>query len=217
MGNESPLRCCPRPPVLVSMTLHSLIPHTANSATPCVTTIQCWKRHIWLERWFDQQAKFARSTSACVLCAVALQRMPCRYGDIVVHLLPLPTHPPTTKLSVTRLGSVASLCHDRGEHGVKLVAVDARVRGFGPTLRRTEGGRCACLFVFGLHSLLWQHWNYALGPRGHCFHPTSHPTQLPQLFNACTAPTCVGKLGFHSAGPFPRSACQGSGQGSQRC
>ncbi len=28
---------------------------------------------------------------------------------------------------------------------------------------------------------------------------------------------CVCKLGFHSVGPFPRLACQGSGQGSQRC
>jgi hypothetical protein len=130
----------------------------------------------------------ARSTSACVPCAVALQHMPCQYGGIVVHLLPQPTHPPTTKLSVTRLGSVASLCKDKGEHGVKLVPVDARVRGFGPMLWRTEGGRCACLFVFGLHSLLWQHWNYALGPEVILFTlpPTPHSchsysTRVPLL------------------------------------
>jgi hypothetical protein len=83
----------------------------------------------------------ARSASACVPCAVALQRTPCQYGDIVVHLLPRPTHPPTTKLSITCLRSVASRCHDGGEHGIKLIAVDARVRGFGPMLRRTVTSR----------------------------------------------------------------------------
>jgi hypothetical protein len=136
----------------------------------------------------------ARSASACIPCAVALWRTPCWYGDIVIHLLPRPTHPLTTKLFVTHLGSVASHCQDGEEYGVKLVAVHARVRGVGPALQRTEGGCCTCLFVFGLHSLLWQHWNYALGPKGHCFHPTSNPTQLPQLFNAFTAPTCVSDL-----------------------
>jgi hypothetical protein len=136
----------------------------------------------------------ARSASACVPCAVALWRTPCRYGDIVVHLLPQLTHPLTTKLPITHLrhlGSLASLCHNGGEHGINLVAINAQVRGFGPTLRKTEGGRCACLFLFGLHSLLWQHRNCTLRPGGHCFHPTSHPTQLPQLFNARTTPTLI--------------------------
>jgi hypothetical protein len=133
----------------------------------------------------------ARSASACIPCAVVLWRTPCWYGDIVVHLLPQPTHPPTTKLSVTRLGSMASLCHDGGEHGVKFVAVNARVEGFGPTLWRMEEGRCVRHFVFGLHRLLWQHRKYMLGPGGQCFRPSSHPTKLPQLFNACTAPSLI--------------------------
>jgi hypothetical protein len=133
----------------------------------------------------------ARSISACSCYVVAHQRTPCRFGVIANHLQPRPTKPPTQKSSVIPSGIVVCHHHDGGKHGVKLVAVDARVRGFGPMLRRTEGGRCACLFVFGLHSLLWQHWNYALGPGGHCFHPTSHPTQPPQLFNTCTALTLI--------------------------
>ena len=133
----------------------------------------------------------ARSASACIPCAVALWRMPCCYGDIVVHLLPQPTHPPTTKLSITCLGSMTSLCHDGGEHSVKLVAVSAWVRGFIPMLQRTEGGRCVCLFLGGLHRQLWQHLKHVLGLGGQCFHPTSHPTQLPQLFNARIAPRLI--------------------------
>ncbi len=133
----------------------------------------------------------ARSVSACSCYVTAHRCTPCRFGVIANHLQHRPTKPLTQKSSVIPSGIVVCHYHDGGKHGVKLIAVTARVGGFGPTLRRTEGGRCACLFVFGLHSLLWQHWNYALEPGGHCFHPTSHPTQLPQLFNACTAPTLI--------------------------
>jgi hypothetical protein len=133
----------------------------------------------------------AKSVSACSCYVTAHQRKPCRFGVIANHLQPRPTKPPTQKSSVIPSGIAVCHYHDGGKHGVKLVAIDIWVGRFGPTLRRMEGGRCVCLFVFGLHSLLWQHRNYVLGPRGHCFHPTSHPTQLPQLFNACTAPTLI--------------------------
>jgi hypothetical protein len=133
----------------------------------------------------------ARSVSACSCYVAAHQRTPCWFRVIADHLQPRPTKPPTQKSSVISSGIVVCHYHDGGKHGVKLVAVDAGVGGFSPTLRTTEGGRCACLFVLGLHSLLWQHWNYVLGPGGHCFHPTSPPTQLPQLFNACTAPMLI--------------------------
>jgi hypothetical protein len=66
--------------------------------------------------------------------------------------------------------------HEGGGLNKTIVLVFARVEGIGPVLPILEGSRCACHFVFGLHSLLWQRRNYALGPGGHCFHPTSHPT-----------------------------------------
>jgi hypothetical protein len=100
----------------------------------------------------------ARSASTCVPCAMVFWRTPCQYGEIVVHLLPQPTTPPTPKFFVTHLGSVVSLCHYGGKHIVKLIAITASVRGFVPTLQRMEGSRCVCTFVFGLYRLLWQHW-----------------------------------------------------------
>ncbi len=118
----------------------------------------------------------ARSTSKCIPCAMAFWRTPCWYGEIVIHLLPQPTHPPTLCFSVTLFGYVALPCHKGRGCGIKLVAVDTRIGEFGPKLRRMEGGRCVCLFVFGLHRQLWQHRNYVLGPGGQRFHPTSHPT-----------------------------------------
>jgi hypothetical protein len=133
----------------------------------------------------------ARSISSCSCYVAAHRHMPFQFRVIANLLQPRLTKPPTQKYSVIHSGIVVCHYYDKGEHGVKPVAVTARVGGFDPTLRRTEGGRCACLFVFGLHSLLWQHWNYALGPGGHGFYPTSHPTQLPQLFNMCTAPLLI--------------------------
>ena len=117
--------------------------------------------------------------------------MPCWSGVIADHLQPRPTKPPTQKYYVIPYGIVVCHYHNGGKHGVKLVAVTASVGEFGPMLQRTEGGPCVCLFVFGLHRLLWQHWNYALGLGGQCFHPTSHPTQLPQLFNVRTVPPLI--------------------------
>ncbi len=121
----------------------------------------------------------ARSISACSCYVVAHQRTPCQFGVITDHLQPRPTKLPTQKNSIIPSRIVVCHYHNGGKQGVKLVAITARVRGVGPMLQRMEGGRCACLFVFGLHSLLWQNQNYALGPGGYCFHPTSHPTQLP--------------------------------------
>ncbi len=133
----------------------------------------------------------ARNASACSCCVVAHRRMPCWFGVIPDHLPPRPTKPPTQRSSVIPSGIVVCRYHKGGELDKTIVLVIARVEGIGPMLPILEGGHCACLFVFGLHSLLWQHRNYALGPGGQCFHPTSHPTQLPQLFNACTAPTLI--------------------------
>jgi hypothetical protein len=132
-----------------------------------------------------------RNASTCSCCVAAHRRTPCWFGVIANHLLPRPTKPPTQRSSVITSGIVVCRYHKGGGLDETIVLIVARVEGISPVLPILEGGRCACLFVFGLHSLLWQHRNYALGPGGHCFLPTSHPTQLPQLFNACTAPTSI--------------------------
>ncbi len=117
-----------------------------------------------------------RSVSTCSCYVAAHWHMPWRFGVIANHLQPQLTKPPTQKYSIIPSGTVVCHYHGSGKHGVKLVAVTARVGGFGPTLRRTEGGRCVCHFVFGLHRLLWQHRKYVLGPGGQCFTlpPTPH-------------------------------------------
>ncbi len=132
-----------------------------------------------------------RNASACSCCVAVHWRMPCRFGVIADHLPPRPTKPPTQRSSVIPSGIVVCRYHKGGGLNETIVLVVTRVEGIGPVLLILEGGRCACLFVFGLYSLLWQHRNYALGPGGHCFHPTSHPTQLPQLFNTFSAPTSI--------------------------
>ncbi len=78
---------------------------------------------------------------------------------------------------------MVSLCHNGGKNGVELVAVNARV---GED-----------------HTLLWQHQIYALEPGGQFYHPPSHPTQLPQLFNVQTVPTLIssGNGGRSCPGP----------------
>jgi hypothetical protein len=136
----------------------------------------------------------ARNTSACSCCVAVHRRMPCRFGVIADHLPPRPTKSLTQRSSVIPSGIVVCRYHKGGVLNKTIDLVVAWVEGISPMLPILEGGRCACHFVFGLHSLLWQHWNYALGPGGHCFHPTSHPTQLPQLFNACTTPTLIRLL-----------------------
>jgi hypothetical protein len=132
-----------------------------------------------------------RNASACSCCVAAHWRTPCWIGVIADHLLPRPTKPPTQRSSIIPSGIVVCRYHKGGGLDETIVLVVARVEGIGPVLPILEGGHCARLFVFGLHSLPWQHRNYALGPGGHCFHPTSHSTQLPQLFNACTAPMLI--------------------------
>ncbi len=159
------------------------------------TTLQCWKQRIWLNRWFTQQAlQRQKRLRLQLLCRGASERTPCRFGVIADHLPPRPTKPPTQRSSVIPSGIMVCRYHEGGGLDKTIDLVVARVEGIGPVLLILEGGRCACHFVFGLHSLLWQHRNYELGPGGHCFHPTSHPTQLPQLFNACTAPTLIRLL-----------------------
>ncbi len=120
----------------------------------------------------------ARNASACSCCVAAHWHTPCWFGVIADHLPPQPTKPPTLRSSIIPSGIVVCRYHEGGGLDKTIILVVARVKGIGPVLPILEGGCCACLFVFGLHSLLWQHWNYALGPEGHCFHPTSHPTQL---------------------------------------
>jgi hypothetical protein len=132
-----------------------------------------------------------RNASTCSCCVAAHRRTPCRFGVIADHLPPRPTKPPTQRSFVILSGIVVGRYYKGGKLDKTIILVVAWVERIGPVLPILEGGRCACLFVFGLHSLPWQHRNYALGPRGHCFHPTSHPTQLPQLFNTCTAPMLI--------------------------
>ncbi len=133
----------------------------------------------------------ARNASACSCCVAVHWRTPCQFGVIADHLPPRLTKPPTQRTSVIPSGIMVCRYYKGGGLNKTIVLVVTRVKGIGPMLPILEGGRCACLFVFGLHSLLWQHQNYALGLGGHCIHPTSHSTQLPKQFNACTAPTCV--------------------------
>ncbi len=136
----------------------------------------------------------ARNASACSCCVAAHWRTPCRFGVIANHLPPRPIKPPTQRSSV--IPSVIAVCryHKGGGLDETIDLIVARVEGIGPVLPILEGVRSACHFVFGLHSLLWQHRNYALGPGGHCFHPIFHPAQLPQLFNTCTTPTLIRLL-----------------------
>ncbi len=133
----------------------------------------------------------ARNASACSRCVAAHRRMPCWFRVIANHLPPRPTQSPTQRSSVILSGIVVCRYHKGGGHNETIILIVARVEGIGPVHPIPEGGRCVCHFGFGLHRLLWQHRKYVLGPGGHCFHPTSHPTQLPQLFNACTAPTLI--------------------------
>jgi hypothetical protein len=135
----------------------------------------------------------ARSFSSCSCYVTAHWNMLCWFRVISNHIQPRPTKLPTQKYSIIPSGIMVCHYHSGGKQGVKLVAVTAKVGGFGPMLWRMEGGRCVYHFVFGLHRLLWQHCKYVLGPEGQCFHPSSHshPTQLPQLFNVCTAPMLI--------------------------
>ena len=113
--------------------------------------------------------------------------MPCPFGVIVDHLRPRPTKPLTRRSSVIPSGTVVNRYHhNRGGRDVANILVVARVKGIGPMLPIPVRGCCVCLFVFGLHRLLWQHQSYALGLRGQYLDPTSYPTQLPQLFSALT-------------------------------
>jgi hypothetical protein len=173
---------------------HSIRRYLARQTWQCLaaTTIQCWKRCIWLDRWFIQQAlQRQKRLPLQLLCRGALAYAMSVRGDCRHHLPPRPTKPPTQRSSVIPSRIVVCHYHEGGGLDKTIILDVARVEGIGPVLPILEGGHCACLFVFGLHSLLWQHRNYALAPGGHCFHPTSHPTQLPQLFNACTAPTLI--------------------------
>jgi hypothetical protein len=123
--------------------------------------------------WIAGLPSKPRSASACNRSVAVHWRTPCWFRVINELLQPRPTPPPTPRFSITLLGSAASLCHEGGEHGKKVVAITARVGGFGLALRKMEGGRCVCLFVFGLHRLLWQHRIYALGAGG-TLPPTPH-------------------------------------------
>ena len=150
--------------------------------------------------WFAQQALQRQNCLRLqLLCRGASAYAMSVRGDCQ----PPPT--PTNKTSDPKASAISSgivVCHyhEEGRLDKTIILVVARVEGIGPMLLILEGGCCACLFVFGLHSLLWQHRNYALGPGGHCFHPTSHPTQLPQLFNTCTAPTLLRLIRSENGG-----------------
>ncbi len=150
------------------------------------TTLQCWKRRIWLSRWFTQQAEQRqRRLRLCSLCRGTLAYAVSVQGN---HRPPptRPTKPLTQRSPYIPFRIMVCRYHEGGRRDKKIFLVVARVEGIGPVLPILEGGHCVCHFVFGLHRLLWQHWKYVLGPGGQCFHPTSHPTQLPQLFTRVT-------------------------------
>ncbi len=69
-----------------------------------------------------------------------------------------------------------------------------QVEGIGlvlQILKILEGGHSACLFVFELHKLLWQHRILVLELAGWLLKLTSLPTQPPQLSNMLIIPTLL--------------------------
>ncbi len=77
---------------------------------------------------------------------------------------------------------MVSRYHKGGGHDEPIILVVAQVKGIGlvlQILRILEGGRSACLFVFGQHKLRRQHWNFImLGLLAQVLQPTFLLTQL---------------------------------------
>jgi hypothetical protein len=137
----------------------------------------------------------ARNASACSRCVAAHRRTPCPFGVIADHLPPRPTNPPTRRSSVIPSGIVVSCYHEGGGHDKPIVLVVAQVKGIDlvlQILRILEGGRSACLFVFGQHKLWRQHWNFIkLGLLAQVLQPTFLLTWLPPLSNLHTNFTSI--------------------------
>ncbi len=137
----------------------------------------------------------ARNASACSCCVAAHRRTPCWFGVIADHLPPRPTNPPTQRSSVIPSGIMVSRYHEEGRHDNPIVLVVTQVEGIGlvlQILRILEGGRSACLFVFGQRKLWWQHWNFiVLGLLAQVLQPTFLFTWLPPLSNLHTDFTSI--------------------------
>jgi hypothetical protein len=134
----------------------------------------------------------ARSISACSCYDVAHHCTPCRFGVIANHLQPRPTKLPTQRYSVIPSKIVVCHYHNRGKHGVKLVAITARIGGFGPMLRKMEGGPSVCLLFWGCTDCCgsiismcwgWEDTFYTLPPTPYSCH--SYPTHVPFLRFTC--------------------------------
>ncbi len=91
-------------------------------------------------RWIAGLLSKPRSASACNRSVEPHWHMPYWLGVIDNLLQSQPTPPLTPSFSLTLLGIVASLCHDRGKHGIKLVPVTAGVGGFGLALWKRQRG-----------------------------------------------------------------------------
>ena len=123
------------------------------------TVLQCWKRRIWLRRWFDQQALLKQKR----LRLQALCRGASAYASLVwgyvVHLQPRPKRPPTRRYQTIPSAIMASRYHrGRGADDTN-ARVLAQVKGTGPVLPILEGSRRICPLSFGLHKL-WQRLLY---------------------------------------------------------
>ncbi len=91
---------------------HSICWYLARQTRQCLaaTTLQCWKWHIWLSRWFAQQAEqHQRCLRLCSLCHGASAYTVSVWGNC----RPSPT--PTNKTSHPKL-----LCHLFGDRGLPL-------------------------------------------------------------------------------------------------
>jgi hypothetical protein len=155
------------------------------------TTIQCWKQRIWLDCWFAQQAlQRQKCLHLQLLCRGASAYAVLVWGDCQ----PPPT--PTNKTSDPKV--ISHPFRDRG-----LLLPQRRQAQQNNCPRRRMGRRnwprapdsgggplCMPLCFWAAQSAVAAS-ELCVGPGGHCFHPTSHPTQLPQLFNVCTAPTLI--------------------------
>ncbi len=147
---------CPGHQALVPMTLYLLVPGTANPALPRHHNIAMLEMTLLAGPlvWPASRPMSAVPPPAFVVswrigvCHVGLGWLLTTFNPDRHLLWPQDSPAPFS-------GTWPCLATTEADAAKKLVAVGARVGGFFPTLWRMEGGHCVCLFVFGLHRLLW--------------------------------------------------------------
>jgi hypothetical protein len=111
------------------------------------TTLQCWKRCIWLSGWFAQQAEYhQRGLRLLSLCRGTLAYAVSVWGNRQPP--PTPTDP-TQRSSVIPSRIMVCRYHEGGGRNSTIAHVVAQVEGIVPMLPILEGGRCACPLFLG--------------------------------------------------------------------